>query len=78
MPSIEDLSDERRPAKKWLPASDRDVSEGRVIMDRHGKPECVEHGAMNRIDPNERLYRCMHIWCGVGARLVLDAATDAA
>lgn len=66
--AIADLSDDRRPNKPWLPADDRDVSGGRVVLDPSSRrPYCVVHGAMHRIDPTERLYRCSE--CGVGARL---------
>lgn len=65
-----DLSDERRSAKPWLPADDCDVSNGLVVADNRvvwdGKPVCIQHGAMHRIDPVERIYRCSE--CGVGAR----------
>ncbi len=72
MTNIIDLSDERRAAKTWLPADDRDVTNGLVVADSWGKPACVAHGAMNRISPpndtGSRLYRCSE--CGVGAALV--------
>lgn len=67
-----DLEDERRSAKPWLPESDKDVTEGRVVRgsrEHDGKPECVDHGAMHSIAPSaddqHRLYRCST--CGVGA-----------
>lgn len=67
-----DLPDERRKAKTWLPESDKDVTEHRVIKGDtcwDGKPECVLHGSMNCIAPKgqdeSRLFRCSQ--CGVGA-----------
>lgn len=66
---LEDLTDERRSAKPWLPGDDRDVTNGLVVPDSirwDGRPVCVTHGAMHRIDPSELLYRCST--CGVGAR----------
>lgn len=65
--TLVDLADDRR-AGKSLPADDRDVTNGLVVADHTGLPSCVAHGAMNRIDPTERLYRCQA--CGVGARAV--------
>lgn len=70
MNRLVDLSDERRYAKPWLPEDDRDVTNGHVILDRHGKPACKLHGAMNRVDRYELIYRCMNEKCGVGARLI--------
>ena len=64
-----DLSDERRAAKTWLPADDHDVSRGDVYLDECSKPACRLHGAMNRVDPHELIYRCMNERCGMGARL---------
>ena len=69
MPVV-DLTDERRSAKPWLPADDRDVTNGLVYEDDWAKPACQRHGAMNRIDPHERVYRCTE--CGVGARVQED------
>jgi hypothetical protein len=66
---IADLSDDRRDKKPWLPADDRDVTNGLVVADRFGKPACVWHGAMNRVDPIRRLYRCSEQRCGVGAEV---------
>jgi hypothetical protein len=65
---LDDITDDRRSAKPWLPADDRDVTNGLVTPDPlwGGRPSCVRHGAMNRIDPTEKLYRCQV--CGVGAR----------
>lgn len=72
---ILDLPDARRSAKPWLPADARDVSNRLVVPDPApfsprsvGKPRCVTHGAMHRIDPEEYIYRCSE--CGVGARWV--------
>ena len=70
---LRDLSDERRAAKPWLPTSDLDVTEGRVIpgpIDSDRRPMCEVHGAMNCIAPPStqdmsRIYRCSE--CGVGA-----------
>ena len=63
-----DIGDDRRAGKAGLPADDRDVTNGLVIPDEwwKGKPRCVQHGAMNRVDPVEYIYRCQ--MCGVGAR----------
>lgn len=68
---IYDLPDARRDMKPWLPEEygDRDVTAGRVYADGHGKPECWMHGAMNRVDQHERIYRCQEMRCGVGARI---------
>lgn len=68
MSYLDDLSDDRRKSKLWLPEDDRDVTNGLVVRDVDGKPCCVTHGAMNRIDPVEHIYRCSQ--CGVGARFV--------
>jgi hypothetical protein len=69
-----DLSDARRDAKPWLPSSDQDVTEGRVfLVDWPGvgeRPACDTHGAMARVDPFARIYRCMEMRCGVGGELV--------
>lgn len=65
-----DLSDDRRGAKPWLPDDDRDVTAGRVVEDDDGKPACKLHGAMNRVDPIRRIYRCQEFRCGVGAEVV--------
>jgi hypothetical protein len=67
--SVVDLSDDRRANKPWLPADDRDVSNG-LVFDQSGKPACRDHGAMNRVDPIRRLYRCSEFRCGVGAEVV--------
>ena len=50
-----DIGDDRRAGKAGLPADDRDVTNGLVIPDEYwkGKPCCVRHGAMNRVDPVE-------------------------
>jgi hypothetical protein len=63
-----DLPDDRRAGKAGLPADDRDVTNKLVVPDEHwyGKPRCVRHGAMNRVDPVEQIWRCQ--MCGVGAR----------
>lgn len=74
---IADLSDDRRAKKPWLPADDRDVTNGLVFADEHGKPECKVHGAMNRVDPVRRLYRCQEMYCGVGAEVVSAEDGDA-
>lgn len=72
--TLEDLDDDRRANKPWLPRDTRDVTNRLVIADwsrdGHGKPSCVKHGAMHRIDPVERIYRCSE--CGVGARYLGD------
>ena len=67
---IIDLPDERRAAKTWLSADDRDVTCGRVYQDSWGKPACQRHGAMNRVDQYRRIYRCSD--CGVGAEMIVD------
>ena len=67
---IIDLPDDRRSAKSWLPDDDRDVTNGLVYEDMHGKPACKRHGAMNRVDPYCRIYRCQEFRCGVGAEAV--------
>ena len=49
---IVDVSDARRSAKPWLPASDKDVSEGRVALKEYEcgvYPACVKHGAMHAL-----------------------------
>lgn len=69
MSYLEDITDARRTNKPWLPLDDKDVSNGLVIQDSiewDGRPVCAQHGAMNRIDFKEYLYRCSQ--CGVGAR----------
>ena len=75
---LADLPDDRRDKKAWLPADDRDVSGGRVHAGRDGKPECWRHGAMNRVDPIRRIYRCLEMDCGVGAELVQVTAASVA
>lgn len=67
---LTDLQDSRRDKKPWLPADDRDVTGGLVVLDGWGKPACVRHGAMNRVDPVRLIYRCQEMYCGVGAELV--------
>lgn len=37
----------------------RDVSEGTVTADEHGKPQCAFHGAMNAVSPGRELWRCL-------------------
>ena len=68
---IADLQDDRRQAKTWLPfpGDDRDVTNGLVYEDKHGKPACWRHGAMNRVDSVRRIYRCSEMRCGVGAEI---------
>lgn len=66
---VVDLQDDRRDKKPWLPADDRDVTNGLVITGTDGKPECRRHGAMNRVDPIRRIYRCQEMYCGVGAEV---------
>jgi len=63
-----DLPDDRRAGKAGLPADDRDVTNGLVVPDEnwYNKPRCTRHGAMNRVDPVEQIFRCQ--MCGVGAR----------
>ena len=64
-----DLSDDRRDNKPWLPDSDQDVTEGRVIkgsLATDGKPVCILHGAMNCVSPS--VWRCSEFRCGVGAQ----------
>ncbi len=72
MSHLEDLGDDRRAGKAGLPADDRDVTNGLVVPDDDsrwdGRPWCVQHGAMSRIDRVEPLYRCQ--MCGVGARWI--------
>ena len=79
MRKLIDLPDERRAAKSWLPASDKDVTEGRVIwrdFPAGRYPACVEHGALLRVSPPpHRIYRCMapigeFRTCGVGAQVI--------
>mgnify|MGYP001565876797 CR=1 FL=1 len=70
MHMIVDLSDERRKNKPWLPDDDRDVANGYVTEDNLGKPLCRFHGAMNRVDPIRRIYRCSEFRCGVGAEMI--------
>jgi hypothetical protein len=66
---IIDLQDSRRDKKPWLPDDDRDVTNGLVFEGPDGKPECKLHGAMNRVDPARRIYRCQEMRCGVGAEV---------
>jgi hypothetical protein len=67
---LRDLQDARRAAKTWLPPDDRDVTNGLVVPGPEGKPRCVRHGAMNRVDPYRSIWRCSEFRCGVGAELV--------
>jgi hypothetical protein len=71
---IIDLQDDRRAAKTWLPfgGDDRDVTNALVTEGKDGKPRCWRHGAMNRVDPHRRIYRCQEWHCGVGAEVVPD------
>jgi hypothetical protein len=69
-PQLIDLSDDRRDKKPWLPADDRDVTNGLVIADAGGKPSCARHGAMNRVDAHAQTWRCSEFRCGVGAALL--------
>ena len=67
---IDELSDERRAQKPWLPQDGTgDIANGLVYEDAYGKPACTWHGAMNRVHPVERIYRCSEQRCGVGARV---------
>lgn len=78
MSYLDDLSDDRRAAKPWLPTDDRDVTNGLVTRDSlewDGRPVCVRHGAMHRIDPAEYIYRCSE--CGVGARWLATDSQEA-
>ena len=61
-----DLEDERRDKKPWLPASDKDVSEGRVFL-LFGLPGCRTHGAMLCVSQEGHIWRCGELHCGVGA-----------
>ncbi len=76
MSHLEDLGDDRRAGKAGLPEDDRDVTNGLVVPDDDshwdGRPWCVQHGAMNRIDRVEPIYRCQ--MCGVGARWISSRA----
>ena len=74
---LADLSDERRGKKPWLPADDRDVTNGLVTEGADGRPRCKRHGAMNRVHPVLRLYRCSEQYCGVGAQVVPGEAAQA-
>jgi hypothetical protein len=40
----------------------RDVSSGNVFAGGDGKPECIEHGAMNCVVPDKSIWRCLN--CG--------------
>lgn len=42
----------------------RCVSDGTVTPDRWWKPRCVDHGAMNAVNPDCTLWRCL--MCGHG------------
>lgn len=73
-----DITDDRRNSKPWLPTDDRDVTNGLVVKDSiqwDGKPKCVLHGAMHRIDPNETIYRCSQ--CGVGCKYLPTNSQEA-
>jgi hypothetical protein len=59
-----------------LPTDDRDVTGGLVTEDEHGKPACIRHGVMNRVDPRRRIYRCQEMYCGVGAEVTAAATQD--
>lgn len=67
---IIDLQDSRRSTKSWLPSDDRDVTNGLVITGKDGKPECIRHGAMNRVDKFRSIWRCSEMYCGVGAEMI--------
>lgn len=67
---IIDLSDDRRANKPWLPSDDRDVTNRLVLIGSDGKPRCIRHGAMSRVDQVRKLYRCSEFRCGVGAEVV--------
>lgn len=72
-----DLTDARRANKPWLPADDRDVTVNHlVVLDDHGKPACIRHGAMNRVHPFSLIYRCSEQYCGVGAELLRNRMSD--
>lgn len=43
----------------------RDVSTGWVGRGDDGKPECVDHGAMNCVTPDKTIWRCL--MCGRAA-----------
>jgi len=42
------------------------VSEGRVWPDQWGKPWCYRHGAMNAVNPERSIWRCLQ-FCGEAA-----------
>jgi hypothetical protein len=72
--TVIDLPDDRRGNKPWLPADDRDVTNGLVALvgsDVGWYPHCRRHGAMNRVDPHRSIWRCSEFRCGVGAELVV-------
>ena len=46
------------------------VSEDRVFVHPHDKVRCREHGAMNAVNPERTIWRCLT--CGVGAYRLLD------
>lgn len=72
---IIDLQDGRRANKPWLPGDDRDVTNGLVLADEHGKPACARHGSMNRVDPFRSVWRCSEMRCGVGAEVIADGGS---
>ena len=45
------------------------VSEGKVRPDEFGKPCCTQHGAMNAVNPDRTIWRCVHAVpaCGEGS-----------
>ncbi|MBI2076436.1 MAG: hypothetical protein HYT72_04265 [Candidatus Aenigmarchaeota archaeon] len=67
-----DLPDDRRAKKPWLPPSDKDATEGRVVLNQYPKldgywPACVRHGAMLSVAAENYIWRCGEEYCGVGA-----------
>lgn len=48
----------------------RDVTLGNVFADGDGKPECVEHGAMNCVVADKSIWRCL--MCGCAAYVTTD------
>lgn len=69
---LSDLPDERRSKKAWLPQSDRDVSEGRVVLATYPRlpgqyPACFLHGALACVNQEGYIWRCLEQYCGLGA-----------
>lgn len=66
-PTLHDLAD----MPDWNPSTGshalRSVSEGRVYWDHRNKVCCKDHRAMNAVNPDRTIWRCLAFGCQTGA-----------